>query len=252
MDVTKDLNKQQRRKDVLEKRTRAVGMKVDRLQKKTFKLSDENKILSKEKTCHACYTRDVVISEYIAEIAALRNNEFILQQQRFCDHETKSKALSLLDLKRAALKEVRRKLARSRKREKELERKLIDTRRKREALRECARRAQSRTLVLAKFKKKVTSTLSCIEKGAYAPWVRLFVRGIVSMNVPLSSVGPILNNFYQLLIKPLLDPELRVNRIKLSARTAARIVGEGRVAADIQSALELLRTFCKRSKQERE
>ena len=81
-----------------------------------------------------------------------------------------------------------------------------------------------------------------MEKGAYTPSVHSFVREIVLLNCPISSVGLIINGFYQLMIKPLLDPAKRLTKISLQSRTVARIVGEGGIAADIQMALEFLRT----------
>ena len=58
----------------------------------------------------------------------------------------------------------------------------------------------------------------------------------------MSRVGPIINEFYQLMLKPIVSPGTGIEKIKLSARTVARIVAEGGVAADLQLALELLRT----------
>ena len=109
------------------------------------------------------------------------------------------------------------------------------------------RRATQKLAELERYFEQVNSTLKFIEKRAYRPYVRSLVRQIVLLNRPMSSVGAILDCIYQLMIKLLLDPYTRPEKIALDSKTVACIVGEGGVAADIQTALELLQTpgMCK-------
>lgn len=99
---------------------------------------------------------------------------------------------------------------------------------------------------LEEYRNFVQETLEMFDKkGAYAPRIRGIVRFMIARACPLKNVGKILNNIYQILLKPLLNPLKRPDQIKLDQRTAKRIAVEGLVAARLQQFLELIRTVGK-------
>lgn len=100
---------------------------------------------------------------------------------------------------------------------------------------------------LEDYREFVQSTLQIFNKGAYAPRIRGIIRFMITRGCPLKKAGKILNYIYQNLIKPLLNPSKRPEKIKLEECTVKRFTVEGLVAARLQQFLEIMRstgTFC--------
>lgn len=95
---------------------------------------------------------------------------------------------------------------------------------------------------LEDFRALVNSTLQLKEDCIYTQRVRTLVRQLAIRSCPLKNIGPIINCFYQIFIKPLLLPSARIDRITIDSRTARRHIEEGHVASQMQMLIEFMRS----------
>lgn len=251
IDVTKSLNREHTRKERLEKRTHALYVKSDRLQTKIDKVSKESNKKNDELT--ASNTESAQRNEQLMnEVAMLR--EYICQSRdteasciRQLDEErnTHMQTRSMLEARDLEAASLRTQVADHQRELFFRNKQLSGVRKEREALRERLRRATTKLNELAGYKKQVRKSLNFIERNSYTPGIRSCVRNMVVYNCPMYSIGPVFDGIYQLVLKPLLKKTSRPENFFLAARTVARIVAEGGIAADIQLVLEMKKSFGK-------
>lgn len=245
-DVTKASNKHEKRKDILEKHLWASNARNNRLKENKNVLTElnKNKLEEQERLTSLLTIAEGKIEltrqTHCYEMHALHANIGVLQSQLLEEKKGHTEAQELLTLKICELKQLHNQLDEYKIKVERLTRRLDATRRARKSLVSSLCRLEKQVDALQTYHDSVNKTLVFLEKGTYTPCVHTFVRQIVIKGCPMAAVGSIINEFYLLMIKPILDPKKWPESIHPDTRTTASIISEAGVAADIQSALEVV------------
>lgn len=246
LDITNCYEKEKRRKNILEKRIRAVNAKASRLQENKIKLTEKNATNQANQSkldselAIAYEQRQLESMALLAEIDVLRGALETIGLQLHDEANRHTETKDLLDQEIQKATQLRNQLNKSRAGELKLTQRLKYIQRTRGIYYCRLKRAKRKIYVLEKYKKSALHTLTLMEKGTYTPHIRSFIRKIVVLSCPMISVGPIIDNFYQIMMKPLLDPSRRPDKVCPDQRTVAQIISEGGVAAEIQSGVEMI------------
>lgn len=262
VDITNDANKQRARRDHFEKRFRASNAKTSRLQKRMENISEQTELTEakcNDKNEELTRTQDElrrvqgelwqVQHAYSQETVKLRKeleeakNISAAATHGLDEQRTVEKSMrELLDIKTREIRRLSKQLEDVKINGTRLTQRVQQARKARRAYSQRLYRAQKRLARLDTYKNQVNETLRFIEKRTYRQSVRTLVRQMVSLGCPMVNIGKILDFIYQMMIKPLLDRSNRPPKICLDEKTVARIVAEGGVAADIQTAHEMKNT----------